>query len=545
MELALQEVADIGARRQPLALENIPAWDPAWAQEEIEHFRTPWHWGCFTQLVAKKLCTSPRRALSGHTTTACQPKKADGPGGSLKDVGMDDILPAVGGQFFARVNLPHAFSYGDGLAVTYVSTAEKDAKAVQNQACLELLCYLVVSAPGRVRLPPGCFVQGGDDIDDFRAKAIEFSQQVGFTEQSLAWQIPEIHAGQPLAALAAFGQHAGPGQPLAAMQPIAPPPAAAGPIEPAVGGDEAVLEILRSLRINTEYQTAQCRIPTAIGKQLEPVLRKHGLLPFLQRYPQYFDVTLTGGVTSNKKPQYTFKMKAAINDVAAIQPAVGGGAAVAAPAVGGLAPAIGAGGGGGCHPGNSGDGAAPAAPAAAPAIGAGAGGGSSGDGAASAALPAVGNNTVPGASSSLPVVGGNQTPHGIMSDWDVNGMVSLLESISLGHLSKAFIENGLDGAFPPVLAGGVGRDWSYRIAVQENHGLRAGWAEKSMSQPLAVVFLPAVGGFLPWRGQLWRRTPTLEGHSQGRLGTAHGHAWQHSSKRKNTVRGSSDSMILK
>ena len=335
--------------------------------------------GRFTQLLAKKLCTSPRRALSAHTTTACQPKKADGPGGSLKDVGMDDILPAVGGgQFFVRVNLPHAFSYGDGLAVTYVSTAEKDAKAVQNQACLELLCYLVVSAPGRVRLPPGCFVQGGVDIDDFRAKAIEFSQQVGFTEQSLAWQIPEIHAGQPLAALAAFGQHAGPGQPLAAMQPIAPPPAAAGPIEPAVGGDEAVLEILRSLRINTEYQTAKRRIPTAIGKQLEPVLRKHGLLPFLQRYPQYFDVTLTGGVTSNKKPQYTFKMKAAINDVAAIQPAVGGGAAVAAPAV------------------------------------------------------AVGNNTV---------------PHGIMSDWDVNGMVSFLESISLGHLSKAFMDNGLDGAF--------------------------------------------------------------------------------------------------
>ena len=97
-----------------------------------------------------------------------------------------------------------------------------------------------------------------------------------------------------------------------------------------------------------------------------------------------------------------------------------------------------------------------------------------------------------------------------MSDWDVNGMVSLLESISLGHLSKAFIENGLDGAFPPVLAGGVGQDWSYRIAVQENHGLRAGWAEKSMSQPLAVVFLPAVGGFLPWRGQLWRSLAAAE-----------------------------------
>merc|ERR1712026_355349 len=60
---------------------------------------------------------------------------------------------------------------------------------------------------------------------------------------------------------------------------------------------------------------------------------------------------MTGGVTSKQKPQYTFKI------VAAIQPAVGGGAAVAAPAVGGLAPAIGAGGGGG----SSGDGAAAAA----------------------------------------------------------------------------------------------------------------------------------------------------------------------------------------
>ena len=152
---------------------------------------------------------------------------------------------------------------------------KKDNKAVEDKACLELLCYLAMSAPGRVRLCPGCFVQGGDDIDDFRAKAIEFSQQVGFTEQSLAWQIPEIHAGQP-------------------------PPAAAGPSEPAVGGDEAVLDILRSLHIDAEYQTAEHRIPAAIGKKLELVLKKHGLLPFLQSYPQYFDVTLTGGFTSKK-----------------------------------------------------------------------------------------------------------------------------------------------------------------------------------------------------------------------------------------------------
>ena len=144
-------------------------------------------------------------------------------------------------------------------------------------------------------------------------------------------------------------------------------------------------------------------------------------------------------------------MKAAINDVAAIQPAVGGGVAVAAPAVGGLAPAIGAGGGGGCHPApahalapvGGDDDSEVVASSSLPAVAV----GNDTVPGASSSLPAVGNNTVPGASSSLPVVGGNQTPHGIMSDWDVNGMVSLLESISLGHLSKAFIEHGLDGAF--------------------------------------------------------------------------------------------------
>ena len=182
-----------------------------------------------------------------------------------------------------------------------------------------------------------------------------------------------------------------------------------------------------------------------------------------------------------KKPQYTFKMKAVINDVAAIQPAVGGGAAVAAPAVGGLAPAIGAGGGGGCHP-------APAH-ALAPV-----GGDDDSEVVASSSLPAVGNNTVPGASSSLPVVGGNQKLHGIMSDWDVNGMVSLLESISLGHLSKAFIENGLDGAFSSSA-----RRRSWPRLVLPHCSSRKSWPTRRVGRKINE---PAVGGSLPssrWR----------------------------------------------
>ena len=63
------------------------------------------------------------------------------------------------------------------------------------------------------------------------------------------------------------------------------------------------------------------------------------------------------------------------------------------------------------------------------------------------------------------------------------------------------VEYGLfDKQHGQTLDLGFGRDWS--------------------SQPLAVIFLPAVGSSLPWHGQLWRRTPTLMGHSQGWLGTA-------------------------
>ena len=191
-------------------------------------------------------------------------------------------------------------------------------------------------------------------------------------------------------------------------------------------------------------------------------------------------------------------MKAAINDVAAIQPAVGGGAAVAAPAVGGLAPAIGAGGGGGCHPApahalapvGGDDDSEVVASSSLPAVAV----GNITVPGASSSLPAVGNNTVPGASSSLPVVGGNQKLHGIMSDWDVNGMVSLLESISLGHLSKAFIENGLDGAFSSSA-----RRRSWPRLVLPHCSSRKSWPTRRVGRKINE---PAVGGSLPssrWR----------------------------------------------
>ena len=46
---------------------------------------------------------------------------------------------------------------------------------------------------------------------------------------------------------------------------------------------------------------------------LKDVLPKQGLLPFLQRFPEYFEAHLTGEMNSKKKPKYTFKMLLAIN----------------------------------------------------------------------------------------------------------------------------------------------------------------------------------------------------------------------------------------
>ena len=80
---------------------------------------------------------------------------------------------------------------------------------------------------------------------------------------------------------------------------------------------------------------------------------------------------------------------------------------------------------------------------------------------------------------------------------------------------------------PDVLGGGIPPMHSpatipetFLFDKQHGQTLDLGFGRDWSSQPLAVSFLPAVGSSLPWHGQLWRRTPTLMGHSQGWLGTA-------------------------
>ena len=148
--------------------------------------------------------------------------------------------PAVGGRSlsYVQIRLPHAFVYDDGLEIRFISLASMELDnhmKIQEHACTELLCYLVVSAPARVWLHPNCFYQGTQAIEEFQKQAVDFGQSVGFCNHSLAWQFPEFHAGQPR-----IVDHA------------------------------AVLNCLRGLECNEEYYSS--RIPMGIMMKLKMLL---------------------------------------------------------------------------------------------------------------------------------------------------------------------------------------------------------------------------------------------------------------------------------
>lgn len=82
---------------------------------------------------------------------------------------------------------------GGCLGNRYVSVSSIDKKVLQEQSCLELLCYLTVSAPACVMacvcLDPSCFIGGQQEVEDFRKTAVELRNLIGFDQWSLAWQM--------------------------------------------------------------------------------------------------------------------------------------------------------------------------------------------------------------------------------------------------------------------------------------------------------------------------------------------------------------------
>ena len=461
----------------------IPPWDPEYSKEDVAALRKYPEWWDLVSWVKESLQVNPRRTLSAHTTSVCQPKKATGPSAaSLKTCGLDTFLPVIGGQpgpavggqpspavgrqpagggqpaqpavggnmMYLQIDLPHAFVHGDLLGVRYVSGQCNDQKVFQEQSCLELLCYLVVSAPARVRLHPSCFIRGEQKVQEFRMKAAEFGNSIGFDERSLAWQVPEVHVGQPLVATVNIGN---------AESPV-PPSCWEPPAVGSTGGHAAVLDALRGLHTNKVYLTSKSKIPMDVARQLKDLLPKGGLLPFLQQYPNLFEVTLTGQYNRKNKPMFTFKVHANIDDELLLAaPAVGGGSST-----GGGSPGFGGGASSGASrsgPAVGGGGARRHGKLFAPGIG----------GTAPTTPPpkhpppglpppvAVAEHqhkehqllavqqAAPAPAGAAPVVFPSGIPVGPASSWSINDMVTYLDAIALGHLNPLIRENGLDGVF--------------------------------------------------------------------------------------------------
>ena len=81
--------------------------------------------------------TAHWQVLSHHTTTSCQPGRAEGVAPSLRAAGMDTKL-GESGAHLVEVYLENSFAHGDGLWVRYVSATLAKFEDCKAEAALGL-----------------------------------------------------------------------------------------------------------------------------------------------------------------------------------------------------------------------------------------------------------------------------------------------------------------------------------------------------------------------------------------------------------------------
>ena len=120
--------------------------------------------------LVREMRTTPRRVLSHHTTTTCQPRRVQGPAGSLKDCGLDEEIPDKNG-IRVRLTFQDSFEPGDGRSWSYLSCPCPTLKKAQREACLDILCLLLWCAPEAVHIHPGSMKYADQSLDRIREAA--------------------------------------------------------------------------------------------------------------------------------------------------------------------------------------------------------------------------------------------------------------------------------------------------------------------------------------------------------------------------------------
>ena len=239
--------------------------------KEIEDLRTFLAWTTFVSSVRLAIRDAPRHCLSQHVTDSCQPRKMPGVSVSLKSCGANE-KHQINGMWECRVALKNLLKPGDGIALNYVSAGHKRFKDAQAAAFVEILGYILYRGPQYLRTHE----------KQWHAAGLQAVRSVA--ESELRFRLGPRQNGQ-------WSQLAAPSSPEEYQVPRTPtqraeyqPPA---PDENPQDRDNAILQALSKVPRQRENRGA---LPRTVWPDLQRLLPVRGLLPFLQRFPNHFDV---------------------------------------------------------------------------------------------------------------------------------------------------------------------------------------------------------------------------------------------------------------
>ena len=244
--------------------------DDAW--KEIEDLRTFPAWATFVDSVRRAISGAPRQSLSQHVTTSCQPRRMPGVSESLNSCGAD-VKHQRNGMYECHVALKNLLKPGDGLALNYVSVGHTRFKDAQVAAFVEILSYILFRGPQYLRTHE----------NQWHAARLQAVRRDA--EEELRDRLGPRRNGQwsPLAAPSSSEEYQVPR--TSTQRAEYQPPAAD---ENSQDRDNEILQALsqvprrRTIRggvlPKTVWQVLRCRLPV------------RGLLPFLQRFPEQFEV---------------------------------------------------------------------------------------------------------------------------------------------------------------------------------------------------------------------------------------------------------------
>jgi len=109
-------VADMHSDSVDVVIEPGPASSEQASAAALQEVRRLPGWQVLLDVLAEESKVSFRQVLSHHTSTPCQPGKAEGVTTSLKDSGLDTSVGTSVRSKKVRLQIPYLFECGRGLS---------------------------------------------------------------------------------------------------------------------------------------------------------------------------------------------------------------------------------------------------------------------------------------------------------------------------------------------------------------------------------------------------------------------------------------------